>query len=76
MEPADPAQLQHKFGQQDAMLESQQQQLLAVMQCMQTMTHQMAPLSTAVQAVHPNPAPWTSSASAPPSLRSAGRKPK
>ena len=33
MEPADPAQLQLKLGQQDAMLESQQQQLLAVMQC-------------------------------------------
>ena len=41
MEPADPAQLQLKLGQQDAMLECQQQQLLAVMQCVQTMTHQM-----------------------------------
>ena len=42
MEPADPAQLSHKLGQQDAILESQQQQLLAVMQCVQTMTPQMA----------------------------------
>ena len=41
MEPADPAQLQLKLGQQDAMLESQQQQqLLADMQCVQMMTHQ------------------------------------
>ena len=64
MEPADPAQLQHKLGQQDAMLESQQQQLLAVMQCVQTMTHQMATLSTAVQAAHSIPAAWTPPASA------------
>ena len=41
------------------MLESQQQHLLAVIQCVQMMTHQMATLSTAVQATQPNPAPWT-----------------
>ena len=40
-------------------MESQQQQLLAVMQCVQTMTHQMATLSTAVQAAHPPPVAWT-----------------
>ena len=47
-EPADPAQLTHKLGQQEAILDSQQQQLLPVMQCVQTMTHQMATLSTVV----------------------------
>ena len=65
MEPADPAQLQQKLGQQDTILESQQQQLLAVMQCVQTMTHQMVTLSTAVQAAHPSPASWSTSAPAP-----------
>ena len=39
MEPADQAQLQHKLGQQEALLESQRQQLLAVMQCVQTISH-------------------------------------
>ena len=66
MEPADPAQLQHKLGQQDAIPESQQQQQrLAVMQCVQTMTHQMLTLSTVVQAAQPPPTSWTSPASAP-----------
>ena len=55
MEPADPAQLSHKLGQQDTILESQQQQLLAVMQYVQTMTHKMAALSTAVQAAQTIP---------------------
>ena len=59
MEPADPAQLSHKLGQQDAIVEQQQQQLLAVMQCVQTMMHQMANLSNAVQAVQMQPAGWT-----------------
>ena len=71
MEPADPAQLQLKLGQQEAMLKSQQQQLLAVMHCVQTMTHQMASLSTTVQAAHPSPDPWTASAPAPTDLGSA-----
>ena len=68
MEPADPAQLTHKLGQQDAILESQQQQLLAVMQCVQTMTHQMATLSTAVQAANTIPAAWPTSTPATPDL--------
>ena len=70
MESADPAQLQLKLGQQDAILESQQQQLLAVMQCVQTIAHQMASLSTTVQAAHPSPDPWTAPASAPTDLGS------
>ena len=64
MEPADPAQLQHKRRQQDAMLETQQQQLLAIMQCVQMMTNQMATLSIVVQAAHSIPAAWTPPASA------------
>ena len=50
MEPADQTQLHHKLGQQDALLESQQQQLLAVMQCVQTISHQVSTLTTALQA--------------------------
>ena len=53
MEPADQAQLCHKLGQQDVLLESQQQQLLAVMHCVQTISHQVSTLSTAVQAASP-----------------------
>ena len=71
MEPADPDQLQLKLGQQDTMLEFQQQQLLSVIQCVQTMTHYMVSLSTAVQAVHPSPDPWTISDPAPTDLGSA-----
>ena len=59
MEPADQAQLQHKLGQQEALLESQQQQLLAVMQCVQTISHQMATLSIAVQAASTTAAAWS-----------------
>ena len=50
MEPADQTQFRHKLGQQDALLESQQQQLLAVMQCVHTISHQVSTLSTAFQA--------------------------
>ena len=75
MEPADLVQLHQKLGQQDAMLESQQQQLLAIMQCLQTMTHQMATLSTAVQAAHSIPAAWTPPASASPDPGSAPPRP-
>ena len=57
------------------MLELQQQQLLAVMQCVQKMTHQMAMLSTAFQAVHPIPVAWTPPASASPDPRSAPTRP-
>ena len=71
MEPADPAQLSHKLGQQEAILDSQQQQLLAVMQCVQTMTHQMATLSTAIQAANTIPAAWTTSTPVPPDLGAA-----
>ena len=53
MEPADQTQLHHMLGQQDALLESQQQQLLAVMQCVQTISHQVSTLSTAFQAASP-----------------------
>ena len=53
MEPADQTQLRHKLGQQDALLESQQQQLLAVMQCVQSISHQVSTLSTAFQAAGP-----------------------
>ena len=53
MEPADQTQLHHKLGQQDALLESQQQQLLAVMQCVQTISHQVSTLLTAFQAASP-----------------------
>ena len=49
MEPAEQAQLRSKLEQRDAMLESQQQQLLAVMQCVQSIAHQMAALSDTVQ---------------------------
>ena len=52
MEPADQTQLHHKLGQQDALLDSQQQ-LPAVMQCVQTISHQVATLSTAFQAASP-----------------------
>ena len=72
MEPADPGQLQQKLGQQKALLESQQQQLLAVMQCVQTTTHQ---LSTAVQATHLTPAAWTLPAPAPADYGSASAPP-
>ena len=64
MEPADPTKLHQKLGQQGAILEAQQQQLLMVMQCVQTMTHQMADLSTSVRAMPPVFAPWASSSSA------------
>ena len=64
MELVDHAQLRSKLGQQDALLESQQQQLLAVMQCVQTITPQMDMLSTAVQSAHSTSANWTSSPSA------------
>ena len=66
MEPADPAQLQLKLRQQDAILESQQQQLLAVMQCVQTMTHQIPGLrllllpQTWVQCHHHRRPVWAS----------------
>ena len=53
MEPADHPQLNHRLGQQDAQLESQQQQLLAVMQCVQTISHQVSTLTTALQAASP-----------------------
>ena len=53
MEPADQTQLRHKLGQQDALLESQQQQLLAVMHCVQTISHQVSTLTTALQAANP-----------------------
>ena len=59
MEPADQAQLRSKLGQQDALLESQQQQLLAVMQCVQAISHQMAALTTTVQSTGANPADGT-----------------
>ena len=71
MEPGDPAQLSHKLGQQEAILDSQQQQLLAVMQCIQMMTHQMATLSTAIQAANTIPAAWTTSTPVPPDLGAA-----
>ena len=53
MEPADQTQFHHKLGQQDALLESQQQQLLVVMECVQTISHQVSTLSTAFQAASP-----------------------
>ena len=53
MEPADHPQLHHRLGQQDALLESQQQQLLAVMQCVQTISHQVSTLTTALPAASP-----------------------
>ena len=56
MEPADQTQLRHKLAQQGALLESQQQQLLAVMQCVQTISHQVSTLSTAFQAASPTSA--------------------
>ena len=59
MEPGDHAQLCSKLGQQDALLESQQQQLLAVMQRIQTISRQMATLSTAVQSACPTSADGT-----------------
>ena len=62
MEPADHAQLQSRLGQQDALLESQQ--LLAVMQCMQTTSHQMATLSSAIQSAQPTSADWSSAPAA------------
>ena len=40
------------------------------MQCVQTMTHQMASLSTTVQAAHPSPDPWAVPAPAPTGLGS------
>ena len=64
MEPADHAQLRSKLGQQDALLESQQQQLLAVMQCVLTISHQMAMLSTAVQSACPTTADGTATPAA------------
>ena len=59
----------------DSILESQQQQLLAVMQCVQTMTHQMTTLSTAVQATQSIPAAWTPPASAPTHLGPVAAQP-
>ena len=59
MEPADQAQLHSKLGRQDALLESQQQQLES---------HQMAILSTTVQAVQSTSASWTP----PPSTSESG----
>ena len=53
MEPVDQTQLHKKLGQQDPLLESQQQQLLAVMQCVQTISHQVSTLSIAFQAASP-----------------------
>ena len=64
MEAADPAQLQLKLRQQEAIL-----------QCVQTMTHQMASLSTAVQAAHSSTNPWTVPAPAPTDLGSAPSPP-
>ena len=64
MEPADHAQLCSKLGQRDALLESQQQQPLAVMQCVQTISHQMATLSTAVQSACSTSADGTSTPAA------------
>ena len=84
MEPADPAQLQQKLGQWDALLESQQQQLFSIMQCVQNLTHQMATLSTTVQATQPSLNAWfpttstTDPGSAPPlsAPRQANREPQ
>ena len=50
MEPADQPQLNHRLGQQEALLENQQQQLLALMQCVQTISHQVSTLTTTLQA--------------------------
>ena len=71
MEPADQAQLRSKLGQQDAMLESQQQQLLAVMQCVQSISHQMVALSTTVQSAGATPADGTANSAVSASAGSA-----